>query len=382
MRTRLALALLWLAACQSPEDLFELRGSVARADGTPARGQQVSLSRMAHDWLGGCRDGRKAVSTTSADDGGAFGFELFRIQVQPDLSGAGGPECLRFEADLEGARSWVDVAPTSQQVMLGRLRPWEPQAQVDVDAGTLTFAPPLLAPGTEEYAAHARVSLAVAEGVLWTQELDFADAGAQFTAPFPAVLLEGRAATLTLEARQGVAIVAQPGAQLVRFDTQAELGNVPAAGGTASGGAPPPSRGAACPAVGTPCPLTDGLVGAVPLNDDRVTLELAAPLVVRRVVVRGASPDVWPGTLVLRDAVSGEERTLGTPVIPGVVGGGSYWLAPDGGLGGYLISYFPDAGVGAFFAAEVDPPLPAARRYEVIFPQPLTALAELSLLAE
>jgi len=380
MRARLAVVLLWVAACQSPEDIFEFRGTVVAADGAPVPGQTVSLARASGHDFGGCAGGLKPISSTTTDGGGRFGFDLFRVQVQNDLGGlSGGYQCLRFDTTIAGARSWVDVTPFVQQVPLGTLRPWEPRVQLDAaDGGTLSFAPPLVDPEVQQALARALVTVAVPEGVLWQQELDFTDAGTQFTTPFPSALLEDRQATLKLESRRNVSITAQPNAQLVRFDTNATLGSLAAADAAASGGVTPASRGAACPAIATPCPLTDGLMTAVPLSLDRVTLGLAAPAVVRQVVVRGASPDIWPGTLVLRDPVSKEQRTLGMPVAL-AAGGGLIWFLPDGGPGGYLLSFFADGGVGGFFAEQVDPPLPASSQYEVVFSQPTTSLAEISL---
>ena len=393
----LAMVVLLWGCGVSPEDLFEFNGLVTSA-GRPLTGQVVEVRRDSSSDLGalGYRwstlpcPGAKTLATTATDALGRFNVELFRAQVEPpgDQGFVSGSYCLRFTTDAEGTSSWVDVRPGSQQNELGALRLWRPDARLEgamFDGGALlSFDPPPSAPQSAD--ARVRVSLVAADGVWWDAVIDLTDAGvSRVKTELAPEWVEDRPVSVRLEAgamgweSDYQQLIMSTSSNPVRFGQLAQTGLALA------GAEAPPSRGASCLALGSPCPLTDGSPAPVMLDGGTVVeLELVSPMVVRKVWVRGRryvpldvggagpTPTWWYDGIYLIELETGEGRMLTAIDVDGGTPGPA-----DPGMGPFQVPLFLE--LDGYFVLDVPEPLPPGRRYELIFGQPLESLAEVSL---
>jgi len=387
---------LFLGCGVSPEDLFEFNGVVTSA-GQALTGQRVEVKRdaaipldvNARWWTALPCSGEKTLATTTTDGTGQFNVELFRAQIEPpsDVVLTSGSYCLRFITEAEGTSSWVDVRPGSQQNELGTLQIWRPDARLEgasPDGGfLLSFdAPP---PVVESVDSKVRVSLVSAEGVWWDSVIDLADAGVtRVTTELAPEWLEDRQVSVRLEAAT-MGWEVSPQQLFMPSSDSARFGQLASTGFMLAGSASPPSRGASCAAIGSPCPLTDGSPAPVAMDGGTVIeLELGSPMVVRRVGVRGrryvpihvGGTGVYPlptysyDALTLTQLETGETRLLSA-------------IDADGGLpeqGPSLFGASLFLELDGYFVLDVREPLLPGQRFRLSFTQPLDSLAEVSLL--
>jgi len=393
MRALVSMMGLLLGGCGvGPEDLFNFRGLVS-SSGQPVRENPIELARgkpIATGTSSRCAP-TKTLATSSTDAQGRFRFEQFRAEVDPNEATTGLPACVRLAAELEGASSWIDLGDFGPTTDVGTLDVWRPEVGLTGDTGdgglVLAFDPQ--PPVPESLARRVRASLvAVAgDGLLWDAVFALDDAGvARIERAIPAQWLEDREATLRLEAEAvGSVITSRPLDPTLSLATSisrlARFGALTDTGLELSGGLRPPSRGAACPSVGSPCPLTDGALTWVPLDGGTVIeLTLEAPTEVRKVALRSrrylevadGSPHLSLDVISLVGVETGDVRVLaGFDADAGMVG-------PLGeGVEAYGAP--PFFGRDGYFLLEVHPPLPAQRRFKLVFALPLEHLAEVSL---
>lgn len=381
-----------LAGCGvAPEDLFHLRGRVVAqgaAETKPEPGLRVALGRgrpRGKLFSAPCVT-TKDVGASVTDEVGQFAFELFRAELELPEASADGAACLRLGAEVDGVSTWVDVENERQtrNTELGTLWVWRPDASLSEgpsDAGlVLGFETPPAVPDC--VAQRVRATFGVDGGVWWDAVFELTDAGTGRVAQaIPPQWLEDRKGTLRLEAGAvGSVMVAQSlGLTLDLEPTRARLARFGALAETRvelEGQLTPQSRGAACPGFPSPCPLTDGDPSPVSMDGGTVIeLELAAPAVVRTVVVRALRYVPMPlklSFLQLVDRESGERRMIaGFGADGGLVG------PPGEGLPTYGMPLFSE--LDGHLLLGVDPPLPASARYQLVFALPVEQLAEVSL---
>ena len=391
MRSISLAMMLALAGCaESPEDLFHLHGLVS-SSGAPLGGQRVNLGRgrpRGTMFSSPCLS-TKDVEAGTTDQVGQFSFELFRAEVESPEASFGGSACLRVSTDVDGASSWVDVENErdTRNTDLGALAAWHPAASLTTepsDGGlVLGFEPQ--PPVPDCLARRVRARLAVDGGVWWEAIFELTDAGAaRIDQAIPPQWLEDRHATLHLEAAAvgSVTVTRSLSATLDLAPTgsrPARFGALTEAVLEVDGRLRPMSRGAACPAIGSPCPLTDGDPALVFLDGgNAIGIELDAPAVVRTVAVRSLSylaTEAWKlkfNFILHVQPDTGERRMIaGIGLDGGLVG------PPGQGLESYGMPLFFE--LDGSLLLEVSPPLPAGARYQLVFAQPIDHLAEVSL---
>lgn len=315
MKRALGIAVFVFCGCFNPDDILPIKGSVE----TP--GMTVKLER-GRAQFGRCDEKKVFQETTSGDDG-AFTFEVFRAQAQ-HLS-TFESFCMRASTRYP---SGTEVSSVVYELFTSaELLPfpdWQPNLTRVGDV--LQFVP--LA-DRDAFSAQHTVAVTSADGGLVWREGDVQGDGFSGFMPKPftgdsrvldefggTLALSGsysqtRMSSLLPDAVQYVGVQAKPSQQLILGTTQIPL-----------------SRGVPCDGFPTPCPLTDGELARVELND------------VKTVMLRFPAP-VTPSLLVLRDLMTMMQlpTEMPNPDAPtiGVVG-----FQADGGvvaMGAYVLEY-------------------------------------------
>ena len=331
-RFRTFVVALGLVACGSnPEDIFSYKGRVLSGAGEPVPDASVVL-RWTPELVGAptsfCfgstfdRNGMMQatpkkpratpLTTVATDTKGAFVAEVFRAQLEYQTAAA----CLRVETETGAdAKSWVDFFwQGTQHGTTPDLQPWRHEAKaVRGDGGWAVTTRGL------ELAADASVDSVSLVGSLRTGDggLAWAVAATSDDGGSPVLWVEDGAledfeVTTTLDVLQS--------------SSTESLGGGPFGGGRGRVGLPPvgatqrnavtlprgaaaASRGATCDGFVGVCPLTDGALASTSLDGGVLRFHLAAPAVVRSVVLRGvATASGVPVVAVrLRDVASGAQ---------------------------------------------------------------------------
>jgi hypothetical protein len=299
-----ALVIVSLSGCFNPDDIFPLHGSVTSLD--PVQGQPVRLLRDAViDGRSKCDDAT-AFKETTTDEAGNFSFDVFRAQAQK-LTGFG-QFCFRVETDFPSQSLAFADLRLDTETTLPTFPDW--RAQPRLENGVVHFEPltPLPAEETLEgdQLVHRAEWLTADGGVAWVMDDRFIDpqTGMLVRVPMPLddAALEDFSGSVRMRA------------QLSKFE--AALGPFGGSGSLIearsgetlqlTGSRIPVSRGLACPALGTPCPLTDGRLDAADAGTSQsLTLTLSTPVPLSAVVVRGAETDALLVGVLLKDADGG-----------------------------------------------------------------------------
>lgn len=296
---RYLILVLMFAGCTNPDDILVVRGLVSSID--TVEGQVVRLLRDVERQPNITDRCAHAIplKETRADVDGEYGFEVLRVETRS--------ACFRVEAAFSsGSVSWSDLELYSPETRLAPLLDW--RAEPWLDGGVLAFQPAVpwpddLPPARTGDTLRLGIQLTHQEqlvtsdgGLVWQAEdrHQVADASTEVIGyptyvREPLVLdslrVEDFDATLTLTASvldpdQESGLVSS-GPLLTRVKAGAHL--------ALRGGRVPLSRGLDCPALGTPCPLTDGDLTEVDAGlIDEVALKLIAPAHLSAAVVRGA----------------------------------------------------------------------------------------------
>jgi hypothetical protein len=289
-------AMVSLAGCFNPDDIFPLTGRVESID--PVEGQVVRLQRQ--NAVGRCDRTQASEFKQTTVDGGFFGFEVFRAEAQR-LTDQGG-FCFWAETIFpSGSTAMSELDNISGVTGVGVLRDW--RAHPRLDGGVLEFDPPIPVqaftdPDLPTLASlHQRATIRSADGgLIWlADDLYYVDIdGGLGLDRRPMVIDDARIEDFT-----GVVTLT------ARVDEQGDPNSLFGSTGTSTllqsaqtlavqGAQVPLSRGLPCAIVATPCPLTDGDLTAVVLaqNVSEVTFDLPRPAVLRAVVLRNVEVDM------------------------------------------------------------------------------------------
>ncbi|MFZ5446287.1 MAG: hypothetical protein ACOZQL_40240 [Myxococcota bacterium] len=378
-----------VTGCLNPDDILPVHGAVASIDGVA--GHTVTLSREAPTGFAPCgapAAGKPPFKQATTDADGGFVFELFRAQTQSLVTQ--GPYCFRFEVAFpSGSRAWSDTQGIYEPTTLPLLRDWRPNAEVG-DGGVLRFEPPIPLPDESAVldgsvvntVAHQVTVLTGDGGVVWQEDdlrepLDFG--------PRPGMVVRTRVPLMLDEVRlEDFAGTASLRAELVESETLDDLPSWPvssyvssslAAGQRLSvaGQRAPVSRGLPCD-LGAPCPLTDGDLSVVELQQrDLVTLTLTTPTPLSTVVLRGL------GTSAPVVAVSLLREDGGVSLVGAQLPTSQVFTAKTSGQ-------LPDGGFDATFGSSLyavvplgDAGVEPVRQVTLQFPGGLVRAAEVSL---
>lgn len=307
--------LIALSGCLNPDDIFPLRGRVDSVDGLA--GLTVELLRDPKESKRSARcDGARPFKTTTTDAEGNFSFDVFRAEVE-SVSHLG-EFCFRVQAQFpSGARAWTDLSGIKQEVTLATLRDWH--SGLFVDGGVLQFSPPL--PLAEAKDAGViishRAQFETTTGELaWQADDDFSPVGGP-RIERRALEFDSRRAEAFSGAVKLTALVFEPvpPSNLRPFRNAGSWPLWLSAADTlaVSGGPISLSRGLPCPDVGTPCPLTDGLLTSIDLGGRRsLSFELQDATAVSAIVVRGLQAQGPMVGVALFDADGGQVQEVGS----------------------------------------------------------------------
>ena len=300
---RFALVVLVFSGCMNPDEIFPLHGAVTSVD--PVEGQVVRLLRQIQPGGAPCQSSQGTLfKEAQADTEGTYGFEVFRVEAR-SLSGSD-TFCFRIDASFpSGSAAWTDLGTPGAELTLAPLFDWRPG--LSLDAGVLHFEPPVPWPADLEpvlsegrwflgmQLTHRAQVVTEDGGVLWQADDRFQVSDGVLRV-FHAkreplvvddVRLEDFAGTLSLSA--SLFDPDQLPRGLSYFQNKPPTGMRGGERLSLRGNRVPVSRGLACPALATPCPLTDGdltEVDAGMINE--VPLELTRPIMLSAVVLRGA----------------------------------------------------------------------------------------------
>lgn len=341
-------------ACTNPDDILAVHGRVQSVD--PVEGQVVRLLRYINDqpnvYLSDPCSLATPLKETRADAEGNFGFEVFRVETRR-------ASCLRIEAIFpSGSVAWA-VVPLyfyGPETQLPPLRDW--RAAPWLDGGVLHFDPPVPWPdeppvGSQGIRLTHREQLVTSDGgIAWQAEDRFQlpDAGSEVPGfyqyareplVFDELRLEDFNGTLSLSA-----FLEDPEQTRSVLSSETFPARMTAGGRLALRGTRVPlSRGLGCPALATPCPLTDGeltevdagLIGEVPFH-------LINPAIISAVVLRGAwVADERIRVVLAQDdgGVAGEFEGTVPKVDPRAFpsSGSTYQRLPDGGYAQLRLTY-------------------------------------------
>jgi hypothetical protein len=308
--------LLLLSGCFNPDDILPVHGTVTSPD--PVAGQVVRLLRDPQPASGPTCEDAKPFKETAADQAGNYSFDVFRAQAMK-LSDFG-QFCFRVETTFpSGGAVFSDLFGLSGDVALPPFPDWRAgPSRVD---GVLHFVSVMALPPPEGTQLTHRAEWFTGDGGLAWRVDDRvlaieADSGLLFPAQQPAPTSQDlRLDDFALEDFSG-------GVQLRArvTTTEPEVGPFGASSTTIevrsgqtlplAGTRVPVSRGLACPAVASPCPLTDGDLTSVDVDAGTsdlfsVSLKLATPVPLSAIVVRGAETDALLMGVVLFDADGG-----------------------------------------------------------------------------
>jgi hypothetical protein len=354
-----------LSGCfTDPDTFYSFRGAVETASRAPAAGAEVRLF-VERDTrhVGRCRGALARTFVTDAD-GGYFTEALARELFDP----ARGPRgaCVHLETDFDGGvKAWTELGfVDGTQLALPRLSEWSPSPRLD--GGWLTFQPFSDDLGSlygRPRAGH-RVSLTSNGALGWFASDTSGRDGGAFGALF---LGEAEVEDFDLELELDAYRTEPVPALGVSSLPPTDIERVTMAHGptslTVRGTSVPASRGAACPALGVPCPLTDGSLASNAFASGlaSVSLELPRSIAPGRIVLRGlASPG---GAAVLVTLDGAPLSTLADPFDLA-----SFGLDSLGFDGAPLVLAF-DAPAG----------VAPSSRVMLEFSPPLTQLSELSV---
>ena len=376
---RCMLIALACAGCTNPDDILSAHGGVASVD--PVEGQVVGLLRFINDQPNQDSTDPCSLATplkeTQADAEGNFGFEIFRVETRRAL-------CFRIEAQFpSGSVAWSDPYFFGAATQLPVLHDWH--ASPRLDGGVLQFEPPVpwpddLQPGGVQL-THREQLVTSDGGIAWQAEDRFLvpDASSEFPeyeyARAPLLLdelrLEDFEGTLSLSAYLDDPPPDVPFLSAGVSVTRLRAGERLALRGTRV----PLSRGTECPAFGTPCPLTDGLLTDVDAGMiEEVSLKLGTPAIVSATVLRGA----WVADVLIRVALTQEDGGSAGEFEATVPKGdraafpseaSTYVRIPDGGFVPLRLTYL---------VIPLDAGTPASR-LTLQFPSGLARIKEVSL---
>lgn len=292
----LVVAMVSLAGCFNPDDIFPLTGRVESVD--PVDGQVVRLLRQ--NVVGVCDLTQASAFKQATVDGGFFGFEVFRAEAQRLTDQ--GAFCFWAETTFpSGSTAMSELDNISGVTGVGVLRDW--RAHPRLDGGVLEFDPPIPVqaftdPNLPTLATlHQRATIRSADGgLIWlADDLYYVDTdGGLGLDRRPMVIDEVRvedfAGVVTLTAK-----IDEQGDPNSLFGSTGTSTTLRSAQTLAVQGAQVPlSRGLPCAIVGTPCPLTDGDLTAVAMAQSvgELTFDLPQPTVLRAVVLRNVELDM------------------------------------------------------------------------------------------
>lgn len=375
MRASLLL-FLGLVGCFNPDDILPVHGRLSSVD--PVAGQVVRLLRDPQPLLGTSCAEAKPFKETVADEAGNFSFDVFRAQAT-QLTGLG-QFCFRVETTFpSGTYAFSDLLGLGGEVSLPTFPDWRAQpSRVD---GVLHFEPAAPLPPEESFEGDQLVHRAEwyteDGGLAWVADdrvstsVDGAPVPTRQAMVFDELVLENFSGLVTLRARltttEEVVGPFGAGATTVELHSGDRLRLV--------GLRQPASRGFECPAVGTPCPLTDGDLTPVDAGTLVVQLTLPMPKMISSVVVRGAETQSLGLQLVADDGGL-------LPLVLPEVFSTSMW---NGGLQNVVGVPQPDGGVEfesrsdpRFVALRFDAGIPVSE-VRVGFPGGVSRISEISL---
>ncbi len=378
--SRSLLLLLVLPACFNPDDILPVHGSVVSPDSV--EGQAVRLLRDPMALEAASCEGAKPFKQTTTDETGNFSFDVFRAQATK-LSGDG-TFCFRVETSFpSGGSAFSDILALFGEEKLPPFPDWRAQPR-RVD-GALHFEPlaPLAEPETAfegDQLVHRSEWLTEDGGLAWAADdrvLGFDEVSGGVTPTRQAMglddyALEDFSGVVTMNAR-----LTRPGEERGAFGTTPQTIEVRSGEKLAlTGTRRPISRGLSCPAVGTPCPLTDGDLTPVDAGSQFFTLSLASPSSVSAVVVRGVETESLLMGVLLFDADGGS-----LPIVQHVLPT-SLWNA---GVPTFVLKPQPDGGVEfspksdpRFFTVTFDAGVPVSE-VRVGFASAVDRISEISL---
>ncbi|MGV3619860.1 MAG: hypothetical protein ACO1OB_03530 [Archangium sp.] len=284
MRALALISAVMFAGCFNPDDILPIKGKLETA------GQRVQLSRAVNPEGGDCTD-YKRLKTVDAGDDGSFTLDVFRAQATNIATFE--LYCFKVETTYDNG---THVASTMEQlvteVSLLDFPRWEPNLRRE--DGEFRFAP--VAQRREDGSLIVQHFLEVKrdEQVVWrTSDLVL---GGFTTVPLSAPvradprIYDEFGGTLTMKGSFAEIPKDIPNPVDVDLDElviRPPVDAVPTDSLTLVRGLVPPSRGAACSSLASPCGLTDGALSAVELGGAQsVTIELSQPMTPSLIVVR------------------------------------------------------------------------------------------------
>lgn len=326
------LPLLLLAGCFNPDDILPVHGQLTSPD--PVSSQPVRLLRDSLAEGGPTCSEARPFKDTLTDEAGAFSFDVFRAQAQK-LTGFG-QFCFRVETTFpSGSAAFSDIQRLDSELSLPTFPDWRASpARVD---GVIQFEPAAPLPAEETFEGDQLVHRAewfTADGGLaWVAEDRFLGPDRLGGCCLPArqpmglndFVLEDFSGALRLSAR-----ITEVSESVGPFGGSATSIEVSSGQTLALTGARVPvSRGLPCPALGSPCPLTDGELTSVDAGGAQgVSLTLATPVPLSAVVVRGlvsSSVEAGPSLMavLLLSADGGMLPLVQLPLSPSLWNGGA-----------------------------------------------------------
>ncbi|MDP1823648.1 MAG: hypothetical protein Q8L48_10410 [Archangium sp.] len=381
MRRSFLALLLALPACFNPDDILPVHGSVTSPE--PVVGQLVRLLRDPVSTNGLSCEDAKPFKETAADEAGNYSFDVFRAQATK-LSDFG-QFCFRVETTFpSGGAVFSDLLGLSGEVALPPFPDWRAgPSRVD---GVLHFEPVMPLPPPEGTQLTHRAEWFTEDGGLAWRVDDSVLAFDAVTGVLAPSRQDLRLDDAALEDFSG-------GVQLRArvTTTEAEAGPFGAGSTTIevrsgqelplAGARVPLSRGLACPAVASPCPLTDGDLTPVDVDAGSgpvflVSFKLATPVPLSAVVVRGAETESTLMAVVLFDA-DGGALPLVQQVLPTSMwnGGAPSFVRRPRRDGGFDFEPQPEP---QFFTVALDAGVPISE-VRVGFGGGVTRLSEVSL---
>jgi hypothetical protein len=279
-------AALALTGCFNPDDIFPVKGALSSPDSVS--GQAVRLLRQSTLASSGTCAGATPFKSTTTDDAGAYGFEIFRAQAQR-LTGFG-QFCFRVDTSFpSGGGSFIDLQQVSGELRLPPLLDWRAAPRLEDGGLSFTAAGPRPSPeGQAEgrsTALHHVDFLTSDGGVAWRLDERADDlAGLPQPLELSSEVLEDFSGRLELTARvtHGGQALGPFGGDT--FTVEARSGDVLPVAGTRV----PLSRGLECPGFGSPCPFTDGSLERADAGAAQaLRFTLPVPRPVSTVVLRG-----------------------------------------------------------------------------------------------